>query len=146
MGLQHQTTGHLNIRLLERRTTKIPTPQPNQTTSLAAPVDITKSRVHSDPTGAPHRRLPITKPILIQQCPTIIGNILVLFTRSQTDNDSHTKHHCIWTIENNPREREKVVQLINYVATHLEATTHYHAIGITLHMHINTSFTSVPGA
>ena len=40
---------------------------------------------------------------------------------------------------------KKVVQLLNYVATHPEEITKYHAIRMTLHMHSNTYFLSAQG-
>ena len=41
---------------------------------------------------------------------------------------------------------KKVVQLLNYAATHPESITIYHASGMKLHMHNDTSFLSAPGA
>ena len=61
MGLNIQTTGNLNVRILERHNPKIPTHHPNQTIALTPPVYITKLRVHSAPTGIPRRRLTRTK-------------------------------------------------------------------------------------
>ena len=40
----------------------------------------------------------------------------------------------------------KMVQLLNYAATHPEAITRYHAIGMTFCMRSDTSFLSAPGA
>ena len=40
---------------------------------------------------------------------------------------------------------KKVVQLLNYAATHPEAITRYHASGIKLHMHSDASYISAPG-
>ena len=40
---------------------------------------------------------------------------------------------------------KKVVQLLNYAATHPKAITRYHTSGITLHMYIDASFLSAPG-
>ena len=39
----------------------------------------------------------------------------------------------------------KVVQLLNYAATHPEAITRYHASGMILHMQSDASFLSAPG-
>ena len=41
---------------------------------------------------------------------------------------------------------KQVVQLINYAAAHPEEITRYHASGMTLHMHSDTSFLSDLGA
>ena len=41
---------------------------------------------------------------------------------------------------------EKVVKLLNYVVTHPEAITRYHASVMNLHIPRNVSFLSVPGA
>ena len=40
---------------------------------------------------------------------------------------------------------KKVVQLMNYTATHPETITRYHARGMTMHMHSNASFLLAPG-
>ena len=41
---------------------------------------------------------------------------------------------------------KKVVQILNYVSTHTESITRYHASGLTFHMHSDTSYLSAPGA
>ena len=41
---------------------------------------------------------------------------------------------------------KSVTQLLNYAATHSEAITRYHASGMILHIHSDSSFLSEPGA
>ena len=144
--LQETTTGHLNSRILERHTQQIPEPHPHQTTALTPPVHGTKVWIHSAPDGAPKRRLPGTQswgskhiPISCQEFlyyarmvdPTMLVALNTIAPQQSKGTQETTK---------------KLVQLLNYVSTHPEAITIYHARGMTLHMHSDASFLSAPGA
>ena len=146
MVLQSNTTVHLNFILCERGTPQIPTPHPNQNTALTAPLEITKLQIHSAPTGTPNRQLSNTKSRWSHQCSAISRNIFVLYVCSWTNNASHTEHNFIWTIKKHPGDIKKLVQILNYSDTHPEAITCYHASRMTLHIHSDVSFLSVPGA
>ena len=119
---------------------------PKQTTSLTAPVDDTKLHIHSAPNGAPNRQLHGNKSRLRKHSPASSSNIFILHTHSRPYNDSRTEHNFISTIEKNPGNSEKLVQLLDYAATHPEAITRYHPSVMTLHMHSKASFLSSPGS
>ena len=102
VGLKFQTTGYLNARLCERRTPWVPTPHPNHTASLTAPVDGTTVRIYSTPNVAPNRRRPGTKSRWIKHSQTISKKLFILFTLSRPVNDSLTEHNYSSTIESHP--------------------------------------------
>ena len=59
---------------------------------------------------------------------------------SRPNHDSHTEQFISLEIKNHPGNSKKVVQLLNYVSTHTEEITRYHAIGMTLHMNSDVYF------